>query len=111
MKMAHITVHTNKANATIEFYKKYAKLEIVRAFGNITFLGNGGEETLLEIIEDNDKQYSGSGISIGFSCADLDKQRETLVEDGYHPTDFITPNPQVRFFFVQDPNGLTVQFI
>lgn len=111
MKLSHITIHTKKAEETIEFYKKYVGLEVTRAFGNITFMGDGLEGTLLEIISDEDKQFTGEGISIGFSCQDLDKQREIFINDGFHPTEFICPNPNVRFFYVDDPSGMKVQFI
>ena len=112
MKLAHITIHTNKAQEMIEFYKTYVGLDIVRAFGNITFIGNGEEsETLLEIIADDNIQYNGKGLSIGFGCSDLEGKREELIKGGFRPTELISPNPMVKFFFVEDPCGLTVQFI
>ena len=111
MKLAHITVHTNKAKETIEFYKTYAGLDIIRAFGNITFIGDNAEGTLIEIIADENVQYNGSGLSIGFACDGLEEKRDELIRGGFAPTDFISPNPMVKFFFVNDPSGLTVQFI
>ena len=111
MKLAHITIHTDKAAEVTEFYKTYAGLDTIRAFGNITFLGDSEDGTLIEIIEDNMQQYKGKGISIGFACDNLEKKREELIQGGFEPTVFITPNPMVRFFLVNDPCGVSVQFI
>ena len=40
-----------------------------------------------------------------------EKKREELIADGFEPTPMITPAPNVKFFFVKDPNGVSVQFI
>lgn len=58
-----------------------------------------------------EKAYAGSGISMGFHVNDVDAKREEVIAKGLNPTPIITPNPQVKFFFVDDPNGVTVQFI
>lgn len=52
MKFVNTTTHTKDKAAEVEFYKKYAGLRTIRAFGNIEFLGNEDGETLVEIIED-----------------------------------------------------------
>ena len=112
MKLAHITIHTGKKDKEIAFYKKYAGLDAVRDMGNITFLGNGETgETLIEIIEDNDNPYEGKNLSLGFSVEDASAYREELLEEGLDPTPVISPAPVVKFFFVKDPAGVSVQFI
>ena len=112
MKLSHITIHVPDKAAEIEFYKAYAGLDVIRAFGNITFLGNSeAGETLVEIIEDKENAFTGSNISMGFTVEDAAAYREKLASAGLNPTPVISPNPAVSFFFVKDPVGFTVQFI
>ena len=111
MFLTHITIHTLKKDETIGFYEKYVGLQKIKEFGNITFLGNGKDETYIELIQDEGIQYDGKGLAIGFVAEDLDKKRAELIDAGLEPTDFISPNPRARFFFVKDPSGVMVQFI
>ena len=50
-------------------------------------------------------------FSIGFHTDDVEGKREALEAAGYDVTPMITPMPDVKFFFVKDPAGVTVQFI
>ena len=111
MRIPHITIHTNKQAECVEFYKKYAGLEVVREIPGIIFMGNGTEgETLVELIQD-ENSYEGSGISIGFACKDVHVQHDIIAAAGLEVTPMITPNPFVKFFFTKDPSGVSVQFI
>ncbi len=116
MKLCHVTIQTANFNEEIDFYTKYARLAIQRdmrpAGRNMVFLADEKGDTEIEIIERADATDSGNAnLSIGFVTEDLDALRDTLVEEGLEPTDFVSPMPQVRFFFVKDPAGLNVQFM
>ena len=99
-----------------EFYEKYAGLKIqrdMRPVGkDLVFLGENETSTMVEIIRNPDSAYAGNDfLSVGFHTEDLDSAREKLESAGFDPTPFITPNPGVRFFYVKDPAGVSVQFI
>lgn len=112
MFLSHITIHVSDQKKEMEFYKKYANLDVVRTSGPIVFLGNNVTgETVIEIIEDKQNCYNGENLSIGFAVKDAAEYRECLAKDGLLPTEMKCPNPHVKFFFVKDPAGLTVQFI
>lgn len=115
MKMVHVTIHTPKLEESIKFYEEIAGLKIERDMramgGNIVFLSNAEAETCVELLEDTENAYSGSGISIGFHTEDVEKLHEELTGKGLNPSPIISPNPHVAFFFVKDPSGVTVQFI
>ena len=68
MKMRHVTVHTENFEKEIEFYEKYAGLEIrrdMRSSGrNMVFLSGGEEDTQIEIIETEGAGNSGRGIPV-----------------------------------------------
>ena len=69
-------------------------------------------DTEIEIIENPHAEISGNeNLSIGFHAENLDSLRETLIADGLAPSPMISPMPNVRFFFVKDPAGVTVQFM
>ena len=115
MKMVHVTIFTGCLEESIQFYEEVVGLEIqndLREFGgNIVFLAKDKGDTQVELIDDPQKAYKGSGISMGFHVDDVEAKREEILAKGLNATPIIAPNPQVKFFFVEDPNGVTVQFI
>ena len=116
MLINHITIHSAEYEKSIEFYKTVAGLKVRNTLSHggqeITFLCDPGAETAVEIIKSApEAAYSGAGLSFGFSCEDVAAKRESLAAQGLEPTPMICPAPGVAFFFVKDPNGLTVQFI
>ena len=116
MRLNHITIQTETFEKEIEFYQKYVGLTVsrdLRPLGkNIVFLSGTTDDTALEIIEKPGATDSGNeNISIGFQTDDLEKMHNEFCSDGLNPTPFISPIPQVQFFFVKDPAGVNVQFI
>ncbi len=108
------TVHVKDIDASIRFYEDIVGIHVVRRFpggkdSEIAFLGDG--ETKLELIG-GAGGFSGGGISIGFTVENLDEklafvqQKDIAIHSGP-----FSPNPATRFFFVQDPDGLLVQFV
>lgn len=114
MKMKHVTIYTAKMEESMNFYQAICGLTIQRELtdhGHIVFLANGEGETCVELIENTDGAYKGSGISMGFQVEDVDAYREAMEAKGFLPTPMFSPNPHVKFFFIEDPNGLEIQFI
>ena len=114
MSFCWCTVHVKDLDASIQFYENIVGIHVVRRFpggkdSEIAFLGDG--ETKLELIG-GAGGYSGAGIAIGFTVDDLDKKLAFVQEKGIpiHSGPF-SPNPATRFFYVQDPDGLLVQFV
>ena len=114
MSFCWCTVHVKDLDASVRFYEDIVGIHVVRRFGSptgaeIAFMGDG--DTKLELIG-NQGGYSGSGISIGFTVDDLDEKLAFVKEKGVavHSGPF-SPNPATRFFYVQDPDGLLVQFV
>lgn len=115
MKFLHVTVQTVKFEEEIEFYQKEAGLTIqrdMRPVRDLVFLANAAGETCVEIIRNPEADNSGNrNLSIGFRVDDVEKKREEMIAAGYEATPIISPSPDVKFFFVDDPAGLSVQFI
>ncbi len=116
MKLNHITIQTEAFEKEVDFYQKYVGLTIrrdMRPMGrNMVFLSNEEGDTEIEIIENPGVNNAGSeNLSVGFHAENIDALHQVLSSDGFRPTSFVSPMPQVRFFFVKDPAGVNVQFI
>lgn len=115
MKMRHVTISTAKFDESVNFYQTFCGLTIQREMNqpghHIIFLANAEGETCIELIETPDVPYKGTGISIGFEVGDVPAYHRAQEDKGFCPTPIFSPNPHVQFFFVEDPNGLEIQFI
>ena len=116
MKMAHVTIFSKCIDESVAFYQDIVGLTMMRdmrdnAAHPIAFLANAAGETCVEIVGEADKAYQGSGISMGFAVEDVEAKRAELEAAGYNPGPMISPNPHAKFFFIQDPNGVGIQFI
>lgn len=116
MKIMHVTIQVKSLEDSIRFYREIAGMTIQRDMrhnGNmpIVFMADGADEVCIELIENPDASYKGIGISIGLHTEDVEMLHEELKNKGLEPTDMISPNPHVKFFFVKDPDGVSVQFI
>jgi lactoylglutathione lyase len=63
------------------------------------------------VISCNDTVVFIDQISIGFSVDSLDERIREFKEAGIDIyKEPVQPNPHIRFFYVKDPNGVSVQF-
>ena len=115
MKFLHVTIQTNRFEEEIEFYENEAGLTIqhdMRPMKDLVFLANEEGDTRVEIINNPEAVDSGNkNLSIGFQTEDVVQKRENMIEAGYKVTPMISPTPDVQFFFVTDPAGVSVQFM
>lgn len=115
MKIEHVTIQSANYEESVRFYQEIAGLMIQRSFSangmRITMLANSEGETSVEIIDAPDNAYSGYGISISFAAGNVVEYRKELEKKGYVPTSMVTPEAHTGFFFIDDPNGVQVQFI
>jgi len=117
MKLAHVTINVRNMEESIKFYKEIVGLPITLRFDagpgrEIVFLGEG--ETKVELIKDEglDDINIGEDIAIGFGVENLDETMEFIKEKQIKiQSGPFQPNPNTRFFYVEDPDGLKVQFI
>jgi lactoylglutathione lyase len=115
MQFIHVTISVRDLDESVDFYARVVGLAETRRFesgkSRIAFLGSGA--TQVELVQNSDgKEPSfGSDFSLGFAADSLDELRQRLVAEGHDPGETISPNPDVRFFFVNDPNGVRIQFV
>lgn len=117
MKFCWVTLNVNDMEKSIKFYTDIIGLKIDRRFNagpdtEICFLGEG--ETKVELICDSDirLEHVGEGISMGFETESLEKFVETIEKKDImiHSGPF-QPNPNIKFLFIEDPDGFIVQIV
>lgn len=114
MKFLHCTIHVKDLEKSVQFYTDIVGLEIHRRFGapghELVFLGGEGSE--VELIASGETADIGKDISIGFEVDSLADKLAFVQEKGVAVAGGpFQPNPRVKFFYVQDPDGLKVQFL
>lgn len=116
MKLNWVTFKVSDLEKSIFFYNHLLNLEIFTKFGGeeyqIVMLGKADGPKVELIFEPNTTiEKPGNGVSIGLEADNLDQLVSVLKEHGFNPAGPMSPNPQIRFFFVQDPDGYTIQLV
>lgn len=116
MKFLWTTILVKDMEETLKFYQEVVGLKIDRRFNpapgmEICFLGE--DDTKLEVIcnEKFKNVEAGNAVTLGFRVDSLDEMVKFVAEKGIEiKTGPVQPNPHIKYFIVQDPNGIKVQF-
>ena len=116
MKLCWSTLYVKDLDESLKFYQEIVGLKLNKRFKadnhlEIAFLGEG--ETQIELICDKKKKdiFIGDAVSLGFLVDSVEKKMEYLKEKDIKITSqIIQPNPYSKFFFINDPNGMKIQF-
>ncbi len=117
MKFCWSTLRVRNLEVSMAFYTEIIGLEVVNRFiggqgEEIAFLGNS--ETKIELICDGKQRDTnvGNDISWGFEVPSLEKALDLVKEKGISVVNGpIQPNPHVKFFFIDDPDGMRIQLV
>jgi lactoylglutathione lyase len=116
MELCWVTLHVNDLEASLDFYTRVMALPV--AFHHegegrsIVMLGEE-DKPKVELIHGGEGRITGGaeGVSIGLQVPSLDQAMEDLREKGVSVEGPIAPNPSLRFCFITDPDGVTVQLV
>lgn len=116
MNLNWVTIRVSDLEKSVAFYTESLGMEVAARFGSegnqIVMLGKADEAKVELICDSSDKiDMPGNGVSIGLQSEDLDALVATLKAKGYPVKGPVSPNPQVRFFFVNDPDGYSIQLV
>lgn len=117
MKFCWCTVGVRDMAASLKFYQEVVGLPVSRRFAagpgmEICFLGEG--ETKVELVcgAKHKAPVNAEGISLGFEVKSVDEMIKLVKEKGLAVASGpFQPNPHIKFFYVNDPDGISVQFV
>ena len=116
MNLLWVTIQVKNVEESLAFYRDTLGLTINRRFETpeheIVMLGQE-DAAKIELISTKEIYAHPvcTGVSVGLGIEGLDELVEKLKAQGLPVVGPITPTPQVRFFFVTDPDGYTVQLV
>jgi len=89
-------------------------LSISRRFtagsAELAFLTNGSGETEIELLQIPQGQtFEGKGMFICFETDQLEEKHQLATQQGLSPSPIQDPGDQTRYFYVYDPDGVSVQ--
>ena len=114
MKFHHISLRVKDFEASLNFYTTLTKLYVAKQFsangGNVAYLENAAGETEIELIAMPESQtFEGKGMFLCFATDDLETAHTYAVEAGMNPSPIRNPEPTAKYFYVYDPDGVSVQ--
>ena len=114
MHIKHLALRVNNLEESIKFYETITELTISRRFkagpGEVAFMTNGNGETEIELISmPQGETFEGKGMFICFETDKLDEIHKLAQDRGLNPSDIQNPDIETRYFYVYDPNGVSVQ--
>lgn len=116
MNFCWVTLTVNDLEESLKFYRDLLGLKVCRRFGGpgseIAMLGDEDKPKVELICSGKKPEGSAAGISVGFETESLEESLELMKKNGFNDiVGPLSPAPGVRFFFVKDPNGFTVQIV
>ena len=114
MHIKHVALNVVDLEESIEFYETMTELKVDRRFkagpGEVAFLTNKSGATEIELIYMSEgAKYEGKGLFICFQTDKLDHMHQFAVDKGLSPSDIQEPGDGTRYFYVYDPNGVSIQ--
>jgi lactoylglutathione lyase len=117
MRFCWVTIHVKNLSESVQFYQNIIGLDVIKRMNpnpemEIVFLGSG--ETQIELIWNakSEETNYGNDISLGFEVESVDKMIDILKEKNILILSGpFQPNPTIRFIYIQDPDGLKIQFV
>lgn len=114
MVFKQLTFIVKDLEKSIEFYETITELKISRRFkdgsAEIAFMTNGNGETEIELVCTPQMQkFEGKGFFLCFLTDKLDQMHELVQAKGLNPSDIRSPDANSRYFYVYDPDGVSIQ--
>lgn len=114
MHIKHVTLRVKNMEESIKFYETITELTISNRFteGNaeVAFLTNGKGETEIELLYIPEGQtFEGKGMFICFETDKLEEMHKLAQDKDLKPSPIQLPQDGTRYFYVYDPNGVSIQ--
>jgi lactoylglutathione lyase len=116
MNFSWVTLHVKDIEKSLEFYQGLLNLPINSRFNTngveIVMLGEDGKAKI-ELLQDGKSHITNgaAGVSIGLEVDSLDKSIEYMKSKQIPVLGPFSPSPHISFFFIKDPDGVSVQLL
>lgn len=115
LKLLVITVKDAvKLEDSIAFYENIVGMRLVRRYhegeAELGFLTDDNGDVEIELVcMPQMKSFGGHGFFLCFLTENLDALHKLAHTEGFHPSEIRQPSNKFRYFYVYDPNGVSVQ--
>jgi len=114
MRFHHISLRVTDFERSLWFYTTLTQLKVQKQFpangGNVAYLAHTPGDTEVELIAMPQGQtFEGKGMFLCFATDDLEAAHKVAVSAGMNPSDIRCPEPDAKYFYVYDPDGVSVQ--
>ncbi|MCL2826125.1 MAG: VOC family protein [Eggerthellaceae bacterium] len=114
MFFRQLTLMVRDLESSVGFYETMTELAITRRIkdgeADIAFLANQDGETTVELVcTPGTQKFEGKGFFVSFLTDKLDAMHDLAQAKGLNPSTIRNPDPQSRYFYVYDPDGVSVQ--
>ncbi|NCC76765.1 MAG: VOC family protein [Clostridia bacterium] len=115
MHFYQLIVRVRDIEKSIRFYEEFVGLTIQKrqstADWHIAFLADQEGATQIELVYmPEGVKVETKGLTICFQTDDLDGLRAKALDWALNPSDIRFPDPENRYFYVYDPDGLSIEF-
>lgn len=115
MHFLHLTFRVRDIEKSIKFYEEFIGLKIQKQFSQgeweIAFLADKEGATQIELVYmPEGVKVETKGLTVCFQTEDLDGVLKQAQEKGLNPSDIRNPDPENRYFYVYDPDGISIEF-
>lgn len=109
------TIHVADMEKSLAFYHGLLGLPVAERFGppehQIAMLGPDVGTKLELLCGGPVPANPGQGVSMGFTPDNMGELLDKLAAAGVAIPEPMSPNPSLRFYFIQDPDGYTIQLV
>lgn len=114
MHIKHITFRVKNLEQSVKFYETIPELQVGQRISagpaEIAFMTNGEGATEIELLYiPGGPTYEGKGMFICFATDKLEEKHQLATELDLRPSPIQDPGDQTRYFYVYDPDGISVQ--
>lgn len=114
MHIKHITFRVRHLDKSIAFYEMMTQLKVTRRFSagpaELAFLSHQPGDTEIELLHIPDgPTFEGKGMFICFQTDRLEEMHALAIREELNPSPIQLPDDGTRYFYVYDPDGVSVQ--
>ncbi|HMM07175.1 MAG TPA: VOC family protein [Clostridiales bacterium] len=115
-QMKWVTLHVADMQRSLDFYGKLLGMSVTQHItdhGNEINMMDPGSGAWVELLHREGETVNdpGQGISFGLQFDDVEAVVAKVKDAGVEVAGPISPNPHLKFYFINDPDGYTIQLL